>query len=177
MNYIIFDLEATCVKDHDPDFRNEIIEIGAICLDEEANYIRASNEFIKPKINPILSDFCKELTTISQEQVDISRTFPHVINDFREWIGNEYLLCSWGDYDRKQLMKDCILHGIEYDWVQDHFNIKNDFARIFNMKPCGMKKALQIAEIPLEGTHHRGIDDAINISKIFLKYFREWRFE
>jgi inhibitor of KinA sporulation pathway (predicted exonuclease) len=29
-----------------------------------------------------------------------------------------------------------------------------------------MKEALKLAEIELEGTHHRGIDDARNIAKL-----------
>jgi len=32
-----------------------------------------------------------------------------------------------------------------------------------------MKEALRILHIPLEGTHHRGIDDARNIAKIVKK--------
>ena len=30
----------------------------------------------------------------------------------------------------------------------------------------GMAKALQLVGLPLEGTHHRGIDDARNIAKL-----------
>jgi inhibitor of KinA sporulation pathway (predicted exonuclease) len=33
-----------------------------------------------------------------------------------------------------------------------------------------MGGALKMEGIILEGTHHRGIDDAINIAKIFRKY-------
>ena len=40
-----------------------------------------------------------------------------------------------------------------------------------------MKWALEKEKIQLEGTHHRGIDDARNIAKIFIKYFEEWDFE
>jgi inhibitor of KinA sporulation pathway (predicted exonuclease) len=37
-----------------------------------------------------------------------------------------------------------------------------------------MGKALNILKLPLEGTHHRGIDDAKNISKIFKACFKQW---
>ncbi len=30
--------------------------------------------------------------------------------------------------------------------------------------------------LELEGTHHRGIDDAKNIAKIFIRYFEEWEY-
>ncbi len=37
-----------------------------------------------------------------------------------------------------------------------------------------MGGALKRENITLEGTHHRGIDDAKNIAKIFLKNFNHW---
>ncbi|HWO78436.1 MAG TPA: 3'-5' exonuclease, partial [Bacillus sp. (in: firmicutes)] len=35
----------------------------------------------------------------------------------------------------------------------------------------GMARALEMLKLPLEGTHHRGIDDARNIAKIFVRIF------
>ena len=40
------------------------------------------------------------------------------------------------------------------------------FARLRGIKPCGMARALEVAGIALEGTHHRAIDDARNIAKM-----------
>ena len=40
----------------------------------------------------------------------------------------------------------------------------------------GMKNALEFDKLKLDGTHHRGIDDAKNIAKIFIKYFEQWEF-
>lgn len=39
-----------------------------------------------------------------------------------------------------------------------------------------MSKALRILNIPLEGIHHRGIDDAKNITKIFMKFYDDWKY-
>jgi len=41
-------------------------------------------------------------------------------------------------------------------------------------KPIGMKAALSYEGIELDGTHHRGIDDARNITKIFLENLDKW---
>ena len=51
--------------------------------------------------------------------------------------------------------------------LDQHINLKAVFAKMRKMKQCGMKAALQMLEIPLDGFHHRGIDDARNIAKIF----------
>lgn len=37
---------------------------------------------------------------------------------------------------------------------------------MMRVKSCGMARALEIAGLPLEGTHHRGADDARNIARL-----------
>jgi len=103
-NHIILDLEATCWKDRGVKKQNEIIEIGAIKIDGNGKLISEFSEFVKPKLNPELSDFCKELTTIGQSDIDSADTFDCVIERFKKWINLDepYILCSWGFYDRKQ---------------------------------------------------------------------------
>ena len=180
MNYIILDLEATCWKDRSINKQNEIIEIGAVKIDNSGNIVDEFNKFVKPKLNPVISDFCTELTSITQEQIDNSQTFPVVISEFLHWINTkeEYILCSWGFYDKKQFQSDCKLHDLDYDWMLPHISLKHQYASINNLKrPIGMGGALKKEKLILEGTHHRGIDDARNISKIFIKYFGKWKLD
>jgi inhibitor of KinA sporulation pathway (predicted exonuclease) len=178
MNYIILDLEATCWEKRDKQ-PNEIIEIGAVCINEEKQIISEFNSFIKPTVHAILSDFCTELTSITQQQVDGAQLFPVVLEEFQNWIlsfGDEYLLCSWGFYDRVQFKNDCELHGLPTNWLEAHISLKHQYAKIRQTRPTGMKVALKSEKIILEGTHHRGIDDAKNIAKIFVKLFDKWNF-
>jgi inhibitor of KinA sporulation pathway (predicted exonuclease) len=80
-------------------------------------------------------------------------------------------------YDKNQLSKDCQLHNLDDTWIINHINIKQRHAKIRKLdKPCGMEIALTMEGFQLEGTHHRGIDDARNIAKIFLKYFDQMTF-
>ncbi|WP_188768246.1 3'-5' exonuclease [Emticicia aquatilis] len=178
MNYIIVDLEATCLENRD-NSPNEIIEIGAVCINEKQDIIGEFNRFVRPSIHPILSDFCINLTSISQEQVNNSNTFPLVLAEFKEWINSfldDYLLCSWGFYDQVQLKNDCQLHGLDIDWLYNHISLKHQYAIIKKTRSMGMKNALKNEKLILEGTHHRGIDDAKNIAKIFCKLFNKWNF-
>lgn len=180
MNFIILDLEATCWKDRNENKQNEIIEIGALKIGMNKNFINEFSEFIKPKLNPVLSDFCKDLTTILQADINIADTFDIVIERFKEWINlNEpYVLCSWGFYDRKQFAKDCDLYNINKNWLGNHISLKHRYAKIKNLKkPIGMGGALKKEGFKLDGTHHRGIDDARNIAKIFIEYFDKWEIE
>lgn len=171
MQHIVVDLEATCWKDaaHHPDM--EIIEIGAVRLGD--NLEDTGDEFqsfVRPVVQTQLSDFCTELTTISQSDVDAAETFPEVLAKFIAWIGpDEYRLCSWGDYDRNQFDKDCTRHGIHLPerFVSHHVNVKRQFSLRRNVRRCGVAKALTLLDMPFEGTHHRGIDDARNIARIY----------
>ena len=158
----------------------ETIEIGALCLNNYGEMLGSYNRFIKPIINPYLSPFCKELTSITQEDINRARTFPIVIEEFKDWADifeNEYLLCSWGSFDKKMLINDSILHKLDYDWIECHINLKrqyHEFKRI--NKPYGLKKAIEKEGFEFTGMHHRGISDAENLAKIFCKHLDIWQF-
>lgn len=177
MNYIIFDLEATCWE-NDRKRQNETIEIGAVKLNERLETASDFQIFVKPALSPQLSDFCKQLTSISQADVDTAMYFPQAISQFQEWIGNEpHVLCSWGFYDKNQLQKDCTLHQIASEWTDNHISLKHQHGRMIGReRGVGMERALTMLKLPLEGTHHRGIDDAKNIAKIFVKIFDQLEF-
>jgi inhibitor of KinA sporulation pathway (predicted exonuclease) len=169
MRYIVVDLEATCwenVRDFD---RMETIEIGAVELPAaHEKPSREFNRFIRPVAERELSDFCRRLTTIRQRDVDAAEGFWAVFSEFLEWIGEEpFVLCSWGEYDLTQFRIDCRRHGLEFPTsFERHLNLKKEFAALMSIKPCGMERALAVVGLPLEGTHHRGIDDARNIARL-----------
>jgi 3'-5' exoribonuclease 1 len=170
MNYIIIDLEATCWKNVMDFTKMEIIEIGAVKLALDTLEILGEfPRFVRPLDNPLLSDFCAKLTTITQQDVDEAETFDVVFPELLEWIGDEdYKIVSWGNYDMKQFVIDCQRHNMKLPerFEQEHINLKKEFAKLKQRRPTGMKHALRSLGIPLTGTHHRGIDDARNIAKI-----------
>ncbi|MBE1444443.1 3'-5' exonuclease [Paenibacillus sp. OAS669] len=177
MNYIIFDLEATCWE-NDRSKPNEIIEIGAVKLNQQLQRIDEFQTFIKPMLNPWLSDFCKTLTSITQEDVQAAPYFPQGVRAFQDWIGpGPFYLCSWGLYDKNQLIKDCKLHSLSTDWLKHHISIKHQHGKMIGRdRGVGMERALQMLHLPMEGQHHRGIDDARNIAKIFVRLFDKLEF-
>jgi inhibitor of KinA sporulation pathway (predicted exonuclease) len=108
--------------------------------------------------------------------------FPQALKQFQDWIDsfNEpYWLCSWGFYDKKQFKQDCELHGLDTHWLKNHMSIKHQHPNVSDSmisRPLGMQKALEKEGFKLDGTHHRGIDDAKNMTKIFRKYYGLWQF-
>ncbi|PLS19614.1 3'-5' exonuclease [Bacillus sp. M6-12] len=181
-NYIVFDLEATCIDkikypEQAKTFPNEVVEIGAVKINEKGEIVDSFERFVKPILNPVLTDYCKNLTKIPQSKIDEAEGFPDVIQAFKEWIGEDYILCSWGHYDKKQFKKDCELHKLSYQWVLPHISLKHQHQAIRKLKHgMGTRKALHKEGFAFEGTPHRGIDDAKNIAKIFVKYLNQWDF-
>lgn len=104
-HYVILDLEATCWKQGMPRAKMETIEFGSVKLNLET--LQVEDEFamfVRPTLEPELSDFCKELTAIRQQDVDNAALFPEVLNKFVNWFGDkENMLCTWGDYDVGQI--------------------------------------------------------------------------
>ncbi|RAL25837.1 3'-5' exonuclease [Thermoflavimicrobium daqui] len=180
MNHLlIIDLESTCYErksEQPPHFISEIIEVGAVILDiERLKIVREYQRFVKPTRFPILSGFCKQLTSISQEQVDQGQDLKTVCKELNQ-LQNETvsIFCSWGYYDKKQFVHACTSSQVPYPFQSDHFSLKHEHASFYQLRrPLGMKGALMHHDLPLDGTHHRGIDDARNIAKIAIRMIQE----
>lgn len=181
MNYIIYDLEATCWDGNALELEQETIEIGAILLNEWGEELGSYNRFVKPILHPYLSPYCKNLTSITQDEVNAAKTFPHVIEEFKDWAGvydGEYLLCSWGNFDRLLFERDCDLHQLESDWCDFHIDLRKQYQKFRKLKKTiGLNKALNKEGFEFEGIPHRGISDAENLTRIFLKHIDVWEFE
>lgn len=171
------DLEATCWEEK-KGRKNETIEIGAVLINERREIISEFVQFIKPVVHPQISSFCTELTSIQQEDIDSAPNFLEATSRFKEWFSCDkepYVLCSWGFYDKSQLKSDSEIHGLDTKWVDHHISLKHQYQYLKNLRRgIGMKRALENEGFRLDGTHHRGIDDAKNIAKIFIKYFDLW---
>ncbi|GAA4278648.1 3'-5' exonuclease [Aquimarina mytili] len=167
---IIIDLEATCWKGSIPQGQvNEIIEIGICLLDIKTGAISKNQGILIKPERSVVSSFCTELTTITQELLDEKGiSFQAACELLRtEYNSEKYTWASYGQYDLNMMKKQCSYSGIEYPLSENHINVKTLFSETKGLrKKVGMKGALGILDIPLEGTHHRGVDDARNIAKI-----------
>ena len=169
--YLIVDLEATCCdKNTIPKKEMEIIEIGAVIVESVGlKVVDEFTVFVKPVRHPVLTKFCSELTSIQQKDLENALIFPEAVKGFINWYKKyeNLIFCSWGEYDKNQFKIDATYHNISYPMGNEHVNIKKLFSLVQGTKKqFGMARALKHVGIPLEGTHHRGIDDARNIAKL-----------
>lgn len=174
-NLLVVDLECTCTEtDEFPREQMEIIEIGACILNPDMDIIGIFEVFVKPVLNPTLTSFCKQLTTITQEQVDNSCLVEEALKGLHQHASQfgEYDFVSWGGFDSRQIQRECVLKGIENPMRGNNINYKARFAEIKHLKNkrgVGVQKALNILGMKFIGTPHRGIDDARNIAAIIQK--------
>jgi inhibitor of KinA sporulation pathway (predicted exonuclease) len=170
-HFLIIDLEATCCNRNTvPRQEMEIIEIGAVIVARDSlKPLAEFQTFIQPVRHPRLTPFCCELTSITQSEVAAAPQFPQALQQLLDWCNayQPFLFCSWGDYDRSQFQQDCRHHGVDYPFGAAHLNLKKQFSLAQgSRKRFGMARALKQAGLELEGTHHRGIDDARNMARL-----------
>lgn len=171
MKLLIVDLEATCWMGEPEKSRieSEIIEIGAVLYNTEEKVVFGEfQSFVQPERNLILSPFCNKLTSIVQSQVDSAKGFKNVFKAFKsfwEYAGDFCTWCSWGDYDKNQLRRDCEFHDIDFFYGSMHVNMKKVFNRQYGKKK-GVKTALEMLGLEFEGNHHRAIDDSRMVARI-----------
>lgn len=170
-NIIVCDIEATCWEpkplSRSKEFESEIIEVGVCEFSLSRGVISKESIIIRPQYSKV-SEFCTKLTTLTQKDVDTGVNFRKAC----ETLENKYdsrnrIWASYGDYDRKQFERECRSKSIDYPFGPRHLNVKNLFALMFRLdQEVGMPEALNLLGLKLEGTHHRGMDDAANIAKI-----------
>jgi inhibitor of KinA sporulation pathway (predicted exonuclease) len=171
----VVDVEATCWLDAPPPGESsEIIEIG-VCVVDTGDWRRLDRRriLVRPERSRV-SDFCAELTGLSQADVDGGVDFATACSLVRDELrGRIRIWASWGEYDRRQFERQCASGGIGYPFGDRHINVKERFATAFGLRRgVGMERALSHAGLPLEGRHHSGVDDAWNIGSIVVELAR-----
>lgn len=170
--FLVVDLEATCSDDGTITSEEmEIIEIGACWATETGDVLRRFQHLVKPLERPILTPFCMSLTGISQQDVDQAPLFPVAAKALAEFVAEMHtpdaIWMSWGAYDFKQMTRDAARHDVVSPFTMPHQNAKRMFAKAQRIgKEVGMAKACSLANIGMEGKHHRGLDDAVNIARL-----------
>lgn len=170
----VVDVEATCWEGDPPvGQRSEIIEIGIVVLNlETLERTDKRSIMVKPEHSEV-SEFCTRLTGITPEEAAAGITFREACDLLRsEYHTDSRPWASWGDYDRKQFQKQAV-GTVRYPFSARHTNAKQVYAEAYQLKRAGMARALRHAGLPLEGSHHRGADDAWNIAALIGRLVRD----
>ena len=159
---VVIDVEATCWKKGVFSRKKETIEIGAVRLlaDRAAPEWPEFQTFVRPLRLPRLSSFCRELTGISQEEVDAAPSFPEALQRFLEWAQplDRIVLATWSHYDAWQLDLDLETHGLPKLAIP-FLDVKKLAAQIIGSRSLE-DTARELAPESIELPRHRAINDA-----------------
>lgn len=134
MNYIIFDLEWNqCGSESEiltepVCLPGEIIEIGAVKLDDTFRKTDELRLLIRPQFYPKLHHRIVSLTGLrDKELAEKGLTFPQAYEKFMEFCGEEYSFMTWSRSDLPILIDNMLLHGIDVSNLPDTYDLQRIF--------------------------------------------------
>jgi len=174
MNYIVLDLEwnqsPTGKEDEMEGLPFEIIEIGAVKLNEKFEAIDEYSRTVRPQVYRRLHYKTKELLQMNIKELARSKPFTAVVADFFAWCGSDYRICTWGITDLLELQRNMAFYHfanplprplIYYD-VQKLFSLDVEDGRV--------RRALHVAAEMLgldeDRPFHRALDDAAYTAEV-----------
>lgn len=178
MNYIIFDLEwnqsngsSKKAEQNGKSLPFEIVEIGAVKLNENRDMIGEFSELIKPQIYDEMNYITSKLIHLQMEQLKKGKPFTEVMNKFLEWCGDDVIFCTWGPLDLLELQRNMNYYHMEplTDRPLKYYDIQKLFSIAYEDKKS--RRALEYAVDSL-GIHkdipfHRAFSDAYYTAKVF----------
>ena len=185
MTYIVMDLEwngAYSKKAHG--YFNEIIEIGAVKLDDSLEITGRFHAVIKPVVSKKLSEIITNLTSITDEELEEGTTFSRAVSQLRRWIGSgKTVLLTWSTTDLLVLMENCrFFYGEQtIPFMHSYLDLQAYAQRRMGAdmsQQMGLSRACEALGISEEGSDlHRALDDSLLTAQILMKVFEPASFE
>ena len=180
MKYIFIDFE---MQQLDKEFKfekkickQEIIEIGAIMLDESFCEIDSFKRYVKPQYSKHISRQIIELTGITDNYLFGCKKLETEMNAFAEWClsyGDEITVYAWSENDLLQINHEFFLKGISLNLnmqkvIQNWRDLQVSYdSAVGAAKPTSLTRALESLGIYFEGHMHDAVDDSRNTATIF----------
>lgn len=174
MNYIVLDLEwnqsNTGEEPEVKEFPFEIIDIGAIKLNDRKEMIDEFNQLVKPSVYQHMHKITSKLIHLHMQDLQKGRPFPEVIQEFCDWCGKDYIFCTWGPLDLYELQRNVSHYNltplsetpIRFLDVQKLFSIAYEDKK----SRRSLEYAIDFLQIEKDIPFHRAFSDAYYTAKI-----------
>lgn len=173
--HIVIDLEFTTIprrfREERAIIRDEIIQIGAVMLDEHYERIGTFASFVKPRYAEHITEKVSALTGIQDADVESAPDLTEALELLTEWIGfdEKTRIYSWSNTDLYQLDDECYLKGIEfpanmYRWM----DFQKVYGRLIGIhQNLSLKNALGSAENRFDSENmHSALYDALQTAEL-----------
>lgn len=174
MNYIIFDLEwnqppdETAIVTQPLCLEGEIIEIGAVKLNDRFELVDDFCAYVTPKFYPKMHKRIATLTGIHDRTLaEKGMPFPEMHRQFLQWCGEEYAFMTWSMSDLPVLIDNMLIHGIDMSNLPECYDIQRIFSReiMRGSTRYSLDTALSILKEKGEVAHD-ALHDARNTAKV-----------
>ena len=173
MHYIVLDMEWN--QPFAPRFRvqrpvllmGEIVQIGAVKLDERFQTVDTFSIMIRPKHYRRMNWRVAKLTKIGNADLSEGIPFPDAFVPFKNWCGSDFVFLTWGLNDVPMLRDNMRLHYLPDGWIPKVYNVQviYDTQIAKERRQCSLESALE--RIGEEGCRsHDALNDAINTACI-----------
>ena len=174
MNYVVFDLEwnqSPYGKAYsNPLMPFEIIEIGAVLLNDNFEVTDTFHRLIRPAVYHWIHNSIRDVTHLNYRDLQKGVPFPQAVTEFLDWCDYEYLFCTWGNQDVMELQRNMKYYGllhlmpspVIYSNVQELFGMQYDGAPTCR----SLEYAIDYLNIPSDMDFHRAINDAMFTAKV-----------
>lgn len=178
--HIVLDLEMNPVsKEHKNAYENlrqEIIEIGAVKLDEHLEIVDTFDCFVKPEFNYQITPYINKLTGIKSSSAMNAESFATALKDFEAWIENgaDTRIYSWSDNDLIQLKTECEFKAVAFPKnMKRWLDFQKVFPRLMNLsnkgKHLALSEAIKYFDIEIDSKKvHSALYDAEITSKLLV---------
>lgn len=177
MNYIVLDLEWNqCAYGKAKEIDGlpfEIIEFGAVKLDENKNIIGEFSELVRPQFYKKLHFAIKDVVSIKESALQKARSFKNVAKDFIKWCGEDYTMCIWGTADLTELQRNLKFFGVDNPFSTPlyYFDIQKMFSLLYEDGKVrrSLEDAVEMLNINKDRNFHRAFDDAYYTAMVMQK--------
>ena len=176
MNYIVFDLEwnqcPSGKEQENKDLPFEIIEIGAIKLDEKFREIGRFHEIVAPQVYKSLHRITKELIVLTMSELMQGLPFGVAGEEFFKWCGEPgtYMFVTWGSMDLTELQRNCSYFKVEakLPWPLEFYDLQKLYSRNFSdgKTRVALETAVTEREMEKDIPFHSAFADALYTSRI-----------
>ena len=176
MNYIVLDLEWNQSPygkiGEQKSLPFEILEIGAIKLNENREYVDRYEGIVRPQVYKDLHyETQKIIGTNLSEYTSTGRIFSVVAKEFLKWCGDEPIFCTWGLLDLMELQRNMKYYGISYllEGPMRYYDIQKLFSYAYEDRKIRrtLEYAVEFLKIPEDEPFHRAVHDASYTAKVF----------
>ncbi len=177
MNYIVLDLEWNQAADLqtklEQELAFEIIEIGAVKLDRDRRKLDMFHELIRPQIFHKMNQVTGELIHLNMEQLEDSRTFVEVADDFIKWCGEDYIFCTWGNLDLLELQRNMDYYNMTHmsETPIRYYDVQKLFSIAFEDRKSRrtLEYAVDFLRLEKDTAFHRADADARYAAEVLVR--------